>query len=66
MRFFPDEPQADLDDIEGYQYPPKVEELPQVTEADVQRTFSRLRDTASGRDGARNSFLVTTGALLLR
>ena len=34
-RFFPQEPEADISDIEGYQYPLPAEQLPYINKDDV-------------------------------
>lgn len=61
-RFFPPEPEADTSDMEGYQYPPPVEPLPQVEAGDVQKIISeRLAKSTPGADGIPNGFLKAPG-----
>ncbi len=61
-QFFPEEASADLSDIEGYQYPQPVEQLPQVTPEMVGEVMSRrLAFSAPGVDGIPNAFLKAMG-----
>src|SRR5205814_6192887 len=56
--FFPEELQADLSDMEGFQYPPEVEQLPQPTADNVRAVMCRqLPFSAPGIDSIPNSFL---------
>src|SRR2546430_364459 len=41
--FFPEEPEADLSDVEAHRYPPPVEPLPRVTVEEVQAAMARQR-----------------------
>jgi hypothetical protein len=60
--FFPGELQADLSDMEGAQYPPEVEQLPQVSVEDVQDLMGRQQAfSAPGTDGIPNAFLRALG-----
>ena len=34
-RFFPLEPEADISNMEGYQYPPPAEQLPYINKDDI-------------------------------
>lgn len=61
-RFFPPEPEADTSDMEGYQYPPPVAQLPQIEVEEVQKLISeRQSNSAPGADGIPNSFLKALG-----
>jgi hypothetical protein len=61
-QFFPEEPDADLSDMEGYTYPPSVEALPQVTAEDVMAVMaSQMPHSAPGVDGIPNAFLKALG-----
>ena len=60
--FFPEEPQADLSDMEGFQHSPEVKQLPQPTADDIRAVMRRqLPFSAPGIDGIPNSFLRALG-----
>ena len=61
-RFFPPEPEVDMSDIEEYQYPSPVEQLPYIDARDVQEVLKeRLPYSAPGADGIPNGFLKALG-----
>ncbi|KAM0742770.1 hypothetical protein ACQRIT_002947 [Beauveria bassiana] len=63
--FFPPPSQADLSDIEGYQYPPAIE-CPAITLPEIERAVkSAPRSKAPGMDGIINGILHETIDLLL-
>ena len=63
--FFPPPKQADLQDIEGYQYPPLIE-CPAITIPEVERAARRAApNKAPGTDGITNGILHQTLDILL-
>ena len=61
-RFFPAEPEADLSDIEEYQYPQAAESAPLVSVEDVKSVLARIKPfNAPGQDGIPNGFLKALG-----
>ena len=51
-----------MSDMEGYQYPRPVEQLPYIDKDDVQRVIKkRLPYSAPGADGIPNAFLKALG-----
>jgi len=63
--FFPPPPQADLSDIEGYEYPPPLE-CPEITLPEIERAVRRASpNKAPGADGITNSILQQTLDILL-
>ena len=52
--FFPPPPQADLSDIDGYEYPPTIE-CPAITTVEIERAVRRASpNKAPGADGISN------------
>jgi hypothetical protein len=55
--FFPPPLQADLSDVEGYEYPPPIE-CPEITMSEVENAVRRATpNKAPGTDGITNSIL---------
>jgi hypothetical protein len=60
--FFPPEPQADLRDMDLFQYPPAVASLQQITKDDILNIMDRRKPfSAPGIDGIPNAFLKALG-----
>ena len=60
--FFPEEPQADLSDMDDFEYGQAVEPLPQVTKNDILNIMDKQQKfSAPGIDGTPNAFLKTMG-----
>ena len=58
--FFPEEPQADLSDMDDFEYGQAVEPLPQVTKNDILNIMDKQQKfSAPGIDGTPNAFLKT-------
>lgn len=63
--FFPPPPEADLSDIEGYEYPPPIEG-PDITIPEIERAIRRASpNKAPGADGITNGILHQTLDILL-
>src|SRR5436190_4314811 len=60
--FFPEEPQADLSDMNGFEYGQATEPLPQVTKDDILNIMDKQKKfSAPGLDGTPNAFLKAMG-----
>ena len=66
-QFFPEETETDLSDIEGFQYPQSVEQLPQVTPEMMSDVMSKqLLYSASEMNDISNVFLKTMNESLIK
>lgn len=56
--FFPKPPDADLQDMEGYEYPPDILPFPDFTEREIQKAIKNLSpNKAPGKDAIPNKIL---------
>jgi ribonuclease HI len=63
--FFPPPPQADLSDMDGYEYPPPIE-CPAITTVEIERAVRRASPNKTpGADGISNGILHQTLDILL-
>lgn len=60
--FFPPESQADLSDMEAYQYSPEAAPLPEITKDDILNVLDKRQPfSALDIDGISNAFLKALG-----